>query len=97
MKWICTDPDQHQFRQDKGEDVWNDTKFTFKERGEVMTIDLKSYTNDKLNAIMSSYGYKESLEEVDGKPKHTRKFFDCTGTEVDNSILAECCFEYELN
>lgn len=92
MKWICTDPNTHQYRQDKGEDVWKDTKFTFKENDTELEIDLKDYTDDKLNAIMVSYGYEEILKYGE----HTRQFIDCTGEVLDNSILAECCFEYEL-
>lgn len=41
---------------------------------------------------MVSYGYEEILKYGE----HTRQFIDCTGEVLDNSILAECCFEYEL-
>ena len=88
MKWICTDPDNSQYRLDEGQDLWRDKIFTFKEKGREMTIDLDEYTLEEINEIISAFGYfgNGGVYYIDG-----------TDTEISNDIIAECIFEHELN
>lgn len=83
--WICTDPDAGQYRLDEGQDVWRDTRFTFKEGDREETIDLNDYTREEIQSYVSAYGYVAL--------PHNYYFIDGTQKEVDNSIIAECIFE----
>lgn len=86
-KWICTDPDNNQYRLNEGQNVWKDTKFTFKENEKELTIELKEYTLTEINNTISSYGYfgNGAVYYIDG-----------TDTEISNDIIAECIFESEI-
>lgn len=86
MNWICTDPDNDQWRLDEGQDLWTDTKFRFRQYGIEDEIDLNNYTLKEINYIISGYGYfgNGAVYYIDG-----------TQEEISNDIIAECIFEYE--
>ena len=94
-KWICTDPDNDQFRLDEGKDLWKDKVHTFKQDGEVLTIDLDKYDDEYILSCISSYGYR-------GNPSIDYYFINgisgpADKHEVDLSIIAECIFELEIS
>lgn len=84
--WICTDPDVGQYRLDEGQDLFHDTKFTFKEKETQATIELKDYSLEEINNIISAYGYfgNGGIFYING-----------TDREISNDIIAECIFETE--
>lgn len=86
-RWVCTDPDNDQYRLDKGEDKYKDTVFTFKQGDEQMTIDITEYPKDEVKSILASFGYTEQMDDF---------YTDATGAKVSNDIIAECIFETEI-
>ena len=88
--WICTDPDNGQYRLDEGQNVWKDKEYTFKQDDQELTINLTEYTLDEINDIINAFGYRGINNP---EPYY---FIDGTDEEISLDIIAECIFESEI-
>lgn len=86
--WICTDPDNDQFRLDEGQNLWKNTAYLFRQGTTKEYVDLKDYSHDKIRSIINSYGY----DTID----FTNYFIQGTDQKISLDVIAECIFETEI-
>jgi len=87
--WVCTDPDNNQWRLNDGNDLKTGKVFVFRENDETKIIDIREYTDVQKSSIVKSFGYIYSFS--------TGRVYDKTYLNHGNAILAECIFEHELS
>lgn len=90
--WICTDPDEGQYRMDRGEDVTKEKSYIFTQKGYELEIDLKEYTEDDIQDIINGYGYYKEGELYLNDSFNK----DSEDAIVTLDIIAECVFEFEF-
>lgn len=87
-KWICTDPDNDQYRLDEDQDLWIARKFNFKQGEAHMEIDIDDYTVEEILNVIEAFGYSGNGQDF---------WIFGTDKDISNDIIAECMFEHELN
>ena len=87
QKWICTDPDNNQYRLDENQNIWTDRTFTFKQDDEEMTICLNDYTTEEILNMIGAFGYNGNGQDF---------WINGDTVKISNDIIAECVFEYEI-
>ena len=90
--WICTDPDEDQYRMNRGEDVTKEKSYIFTQKGYELEIDLKEYTEDDIQDIINGYGYYKEGELYLNDSFNK----DSEDAIVTLDIIAECVFEFEF-
>lgn len=83
--WVCTDPDNNQYRMNDGNDLMTGKVFVFREDDTQKTIDIRDFTDEQKISVAKSFDYLYYIESGELR--------DSSGGSLGNAILAECLFE----